>query len=64
MKIVLITKMVAEIEYEVTIPFDKEMTDEEKHDFINRYLKKPEIVEKIYQKDNITTFLWDREDMD
>ncbi len=59
-----LSKMVAEIEYEITIPFDREMTDEEKQDFIDRYLERPEIVEKIYQNDNLTTFSWDEEKMD
>ena len=56
--------MVAEIEYEIVVPFNREMTDEEKQDWIDRYLERPEVVEKIYQKDNFTTFSWDDEQLD
>ena len=59
-----LSKMVAEIEYEIVVPFNREMTDEEKQDWIDRYLERPEVVEKIYQKDNFTTFSWDDEQLD
>ena len=59
-----LSKMVAELECEIFGPFDKEMTDDEKQDFIDYYLDKPEVEQRIYHKMNFTGFDWQDEDLD
>jgi hypothetical protein len=60
----VLTQMEAKIEYELRIPFAREMSEEEEREYIDVYLQKDDVIKLVYQPTNITSFQFEDDGLD
>jgi hypothetical protein len=60
----VLTQLVAKVEYELRIPFTREMSEEEERKYIDEYLHKDDITKLIYQPTNIKSFQFEDDGLD